>query len=193
MRGRFVSRKAHRALGSLIAVAVLSSLGSAQAQTRGGFFLGLGAGWGSAKTDCDSCQGGRDRQDSVATHLRVGTTLSERLALGVELNGWFHTNISLIGATAAFYLYPNDQGLFFKAGVGLSRDDVPLGSETLAGVGWGAMAGIGYDIPIGSSFAVTPVATFRYAQPGDLRLDGETILSGFKHNVIEVGVGLTFY
>lgn len=185
------------ALGmGLVAVAA----GPAGAQTRDGFFIGFGGGLGWAKVDCDDvdiCGGPSDRQRSFTAHVRLGTTLSERLLVGAEMNGWFDSeegnSVSLFNVTGAFYLYPTDSGLFLKGGAGLSRADFDVDVDTVSGLGWGVMAGIGYDIPVGSSTAVTPVATFWYGKPGDLEFEGNPVLPGFKHNVVEIGVGVTFY
>jgi hypothetical protein len=177
---------------------VALAAGPAGAQTREGFFVGFGAGYGWAKVDCDECDlGESEREASVTAHVRLGTTLTERLSVGAELNGWFDSededNVALFNVTGAFYLYPADSGLFIKAGAGLSRADFDLGGEELSGMGWGVMAGVGYDIPIGDTTAVTPVATFWYGKPGDLQFEDIPVLTGFKHNVFEIGVGVTFY
>jgi hypothetical protein len=170
----------------------------AAAQTRDGFFVGLGAGYGWAKLDCDDCLDlASERESALTGQVRLGTTLTDRVSVGVEMNGWFDSegddSVSLFNVTGAFYLYPADSGLFIKAGAGLSRADFDLGGEDLSGLGWGVMAGVGYDFPIGDSSAVTPTATFWYGKPGDLQFEDIPVLSGFKHNVFEIGVGVTFY
>jgi len=180
----------------LITTAALALGGGASAQTRDGFFVGVGAGWGSAKVESEDLDS-TGRQGSWTANLRVGTTFGDRLLVGAELNGWFDSeageSVSLFNTTLALYYYPADSGLFLKGGVGLSRADFDLGDETVSGLGWGVMAGLGYDIPIGNSTAVTPVATFWYGKPGDLTIEDIDILHGFKHNVFELGVGITFY
>ena len=187
-----------RALSStlILTAAFAAAAGPAAAQDRGGLFVGFGAGWGSAKISCDNC-GDSEREGSITGQVRVGTTLSERLSVGAELNGWFDEEnddrASLFLATAAFYFYPAERGLFVKGGVGLARTDFEVATQTLSGMGLGVMAGAGYDFAIGTSTAITPTATVWYGKPGDLELDGIPVITGFSNNVFEVGVGITFY
>jgi hypothetical protein len=170
---------------------------AAGAQTRAGIFVGVGAGWGSARVEADEFEGASDRQGDLTGQLRVGTTLSERLLVGAELNAWHHSEqgdkATLINASLAFYFYPADRGLFIKGGAGLSRADFDIGGETVDGIGWGLMGGLGFDIPIGRSAAITPVATFWFGKPGTLKFEGIDVLHNFRHNVVEIGVGITFY
>ena len=189
----------------LITIAAAAVAGSASAQTRHGFFFGGGVGYGSGdasteETRADLSQiGGLDsgREGGLTINLRLGKTLSTRLALGAELNGYFRSednaDISLFNATAAFYLYPSDAGLFVKGGLGLARAGFSLENDDLTGLGFGAMLGVGYDFPIGDTLAVTPQATYWFGSPGDMAVDDIVILHGFRHNVIEVGVGITLY
>jgi hypothetical protein len=186
----------HRLATLLITTAVLAAgSGSASAQTRDGIFVGAGLGWGSGKVEAD--EGEADRRGSWTLNLRVGRPLSDRLLVGAELNGWFDSededSVSLFNGSLAAYYYPTDMPLFVKAGLGLARADFDIGGESAAGVGLGLMAGVGYDIPIGRSTAVTPMATFWMGKPGDLSVDDIEVVHGFKHNVIELGVAVTFY
>ena len=181
----------------LITTAALAVAAPAvHAQTRDGFFVGAGAGWGSAKVDSDDSDGG-SREGSFTANIRVGTAIGDRTLAGVELNGWFDSendvSVSLFNTTVALYYYPADNGLFVKGGVGLSRADFDVGNETASGIGWGVMAGVGYDVQIGDSTAVTPMATFWYGKPGDLKIEGIEVIRGFKHNVFEAGVAISFY
>jgi hypothetical protein len=170
--------------------------GSVSAQpVRDGFFLGFGAGLGWAKVSDD--EGPSDRDGSWTVNLRLGKAIGDRMLAGAELNGWFESeedvSVSLFDATLALYYYPVDDGVFVKGGLGLSRGDVDVGSETASGIGVGVMLGVGYDFAIGTSTAVTPTATFWWGKPGDLSIDDIPIIPGFKHNVFEIGVGITFY
>lgn len=193
-----------RRLSSVPAAAAALALtcGSAHAQTRDGFFVGLGAGFGSAKVTCDDCDLNADRETSFTGHVRLGKTITSRFAVGAELNAWlkkddFDVSTHLFDVTAAVYVYPNDEGLFVKAGAGLSRAEVKLGGDlgdaSVSGTGLGLMAGIGYDVGIGRTTAVTPMVTYWYGKPGELKIEGVPLLVNVKHNVIEVGVGISFY
>jgi hypothetical protein len=189
----------------LITATALALAGNASAQTRHGFFIGGGLGYGSGDASTDGTRqdlsqiGGLDsgRSGGLTFNLRLGKTLSPRLAVGVELDSYFRSeelaDISLFNATAAFYLYPWDAGLFVKGGLGLARAGVSFEEDDLSGLGFGAMLGVGYDFPIGDTLAVTPQATYWFGSPGELSVDDIDVLHGFKHNVIEIGVGISFY
>ena len=179
------------------AVALAAPRASAQT-TRDGLYVGFGAGYGSAKVDFLDNEVD-DREGSFTANIRVGTTISDRALAGLELNGWFDSengdSLSLYNATLALYYYPADSGLFVKGGVGLSRAEVEIGelNDKVSGVGWGVMAGLGYDIAIGDTTALTPMATFWYGKPGELKFEDITVLEDVKHNVFEAGLSLTFY
>lgn len=189
-----------RALSMLMVTTAAVALAAppAQAQVRDGFFVGVGAGWGSAKIDFDGLDLD-DREGALTGNIRVGTAIGDRTLAGLELNGWFDSeegnSLSLFNTTVALYFYPADSGLFVKGGVGLSRADVEVADldENVSGIGWGVMAGLGYDIAIGDSTAVTPMATFWYGKPGNLKLDDIDVIQEFSHNVFEAGVAITFY
>lgn len=180
----------------ITAAALAAAAPAASAQTRDGFFVGFGAGWGSAGLDAEGADES-DREGSVTANVRLGTAIGDRTLVGLELNGWFDSedevSTSLFNTSLALYFYPSDSGLFLKGGAGLSRTDFDGPGEDISGIGWGVMAGIGYDIAISDSAAVTPVATYWYGKPGDLEIEDIPVVRGFSHNVVEIGVSLTFY
>jgi hypothetical protein len=180
-------------LGSALAAVTAAP---AAAQTRDGLFFGAGLGYGWARVEADEF-GRSDREGSWTLNLRVGTTFSERLLGGVEMNGWFDSeggdSISLFDTTIAAYYYPTNRPVFVKGGVGLSRADFETGGVKAHGIGAGLMLGAGYDVEIGHRTAVTPHATLWLGKPGDLNVDDVDVLHGFKHNVLEVGVAVSFY
>ena len=40
---------------------------------------------------------------------------------------------------------------------------------------------------------LTPMVTFWLGKPGDMKFEGVDLLHGFRHNVLEIGVGVSFY
>ena len=77
-------RDVSRSMAMLAALAVLGvSIASAQhPQTRKGFWIGFGFGYGSLScTGCSSTGG-------VSGYLKMGGTVSPHLLLGGESNGW---------------------------------------------------------------------------------------------------------
>ena len=80
----------HKEMG-LCAVVLLAlspvTVFAAPPQTRKGFWLSFGLGYGSARVECDHCVAG-GREGSVAGWLRLGGTIGHKLLLGWEVNGW---------------------------------------------------------------------------------------------------------
>jgi hypothetical protein len=169
-------------------------------QERQGFWIGLGGGYGSADVSCDDCEGG-EREGSFTGYLKLGGTLNERVLLGVETNGWLkeESGLTLIlgSLTGTVTFYPQaSSGFFLKGGVGLSYVDTEFREDSVSlsvsKTGWGVLAGLGYDLRVGRNVSITPCMNFYYGQPGDLSFEGERI-GGWKQNVIDFGVGITFH
>ncbi len=189
--------------GCLVAVIVLFAASTASAghpQERQGFWIGFGGGYGSADASCDDCEGG-EREGSFTGFVKLGGTLNERVLLGFEGNGWIKEQegitLTLGSATGTVTFYPQaSSGFFLKGGVGLSfvDTDFKVGSlsVTVSKTGWGVLAGLGYDLRVGSNVSLTPCVNFYYGQPGDLTFDGET-LAGWKQNVVAFEIGITFH
>jgi len=60
-------------------------------------------------------------------------------------------------------------------------------------MGWGLLAGIGYDLRVGTNVSLTPVANFYFGGPGNLTSGNTTVVSGTSQNVIDIGLGVTFH
>jgi hypothetical protein len=172
----------------LAPLALLLSIGATPAaaqhtQTRNGFWFGAGLGYGSL--GCDGCAG--DRTGGSSGYIKLGGTLNQHLLLGVETNGWYKsesgTTLTQGNVSGAAYWYPSaTSGLFLKGGVGYAV----LNADTFYGSGstngWGAIAGLGYDLRVGSNTSITPTANwFR----GDFA-NGST-------DVFQFGLGLTLH
>jgi hypothetical protein len=166
-----------RAIGlcALLALALASTAGAQQVQSRRGFWIGGGLGYGSL--GCYGC----DRLEGPTGYLKLGGTLRQNVLLGVEMNGWtkseFGQRMTMGNMSGAAYWYPtNDHGLFLKAGLGYSVLDDGFSRES----GFGLMGGLGYDIRLGRNLSITPVANWYRGSfsPGSL-------------NVLDIGVGVT--
>ena len=147
----------HSALALLMA-AVLAVPAQAQQnpQTREGFWISFGVGYGSL--GCDDCD---DRRSGTSAYLRMGGTLTQRLLIGGEINGWSKTEndatltVGNFGPVLLFY--PNaDGGLFFKGGVGMANAKLDFGTFDVDETGVGVTLGIGFDARVGRNFALTP-------------------------------------
>lgn len=150
-----------------VALALLASLSlpaaaQGNAQTRQGFWISFGFGAGSL--GCSDCGDGEDEEDrlnGVNFYLRAGGTLSQRLLIGGEVNGWSKTQdgttltLTNVGPTLLFY--PSAQGGFYlKGGLGLASIEVDFGAVNFEDEGVGLTIGLGYDARVGRNFALTP-------------------------------------
>ena len=177
--------------GSAIVLALLAlgaSVASAQhPQTRKGFWVGFGLGYGSYGISCSGCSG-LGRESSFTGELKLGGTVSPHLLLGAQSIAWTKSeggatitagNLSLAG-----YYYPQPAGgLFLSAGLGFSRVEGSGGGSSSGNTGPGFTLGGGYDVRVGANTSVTPVANFVWGHPD----------SGLSHNFFQFGVGVTFH
>lgn len=182
---RYVSR------GSAMVMALLVlgvSIASAQhPQTRKGFWIGFGVGWGSYGISCSSCSG-LGREGSYTGYLKMGGTVSPHLLLGGESIAWSKTEsgatVTAGNLTLSGYYYPQPaSGLFLSAGVGFSRVEASSGGSSSGNTGPGFTIGAGYDIRVGTNLSITPTGNWVYGHPE----------SGFSHNFFQFGVGVTFH
>lgn len=160
-----------------------SSAAQSRPQTREGFFIGFGFGWGSL--GCKDCG---DREAGVSGYLKLGGTVNEKLLLGFESNGWAKeqngVTLSQGNASAVAYFYPTaESGFFLKGGLGVSTlklDVSGFGSGSVTGSG--LVIGLGYDARVGDNFSLTPFANL--------------VTGSFDNgstNVIQAGLGLTWH
>ena len=181
-------------VGVTIALLLTLATGTAQAQTREGFWIGGGMGVGSLGVD-----DGSDRSTAPVGYLKLGGTLSERFLLGGEVNLWIkedrgltltHGNVSAVG-----YFYPSStNGFFLKAGLGMSEleiendrvyvvgDELVIEFNRVSETGIGAVVGLGYDVRVGDNWSITPV----------LNLNAGAF-DGGNTNVAEFAVGVTWH
>ena len=173
-----------RSLAMLAALVVLSvSIASAQhPQTRKGFWIGFGFGYGSYTcTNCSST-------GSVSGYLKMGGTLGPHLLLGGETNGWSKsesgTTLTTGNASFTAYYYPQPaSGLFLRGGVGFSDARASSGGFSASQTGLGATAGLGYDVRVAANTSITPVFNFVWGHPD----------SGFNQSILQFAVGVTFH
>lgn len=145
---------------ALVFTASLSLPAAAQGneQTRQGFWISFGFGAGSL--GCDDCDDD-DRVNGVNFFARAGGTLSQRLLIGGEVNGWTksedNATLTLTNVGPVLLFYPSARGgLFLKGGLGLSSIEFEVGSFSVEDEGVGLTLGLGYDARVGRNFALTP-------------------------------------
>ena len=169
----------------VVAMAPAASVASAQGhpQTRDGFWIGFGFGYGSLGFSCNGCS--TSREGAFSGYLKMGGTLSPKLLLGGETNGWTKddqgTKVTAANASVVLYFYPSPTGGFFlRGGLGWATLDIQnVGSET----GPGAVFGLGYDLRVGTNMSIVPVVNWNYG----------ALANDFKQNVLQVAVGVTWH
>lgn len=177
---RYISR-------GIATLAVLSMLGVSAAsaqhpQTRKGFWIGFGFGYGSY--GCTGCSS----TGSVSGYLKMGGTVNKHLLLGGETDGWTKsesgTTFEAANASFAAYYYPQPaSGFFLRGGVGFSTARASASGVSVSNTGPGATAGLGYDLRVGVNTSITPVANFVWGHPS----------SGNSQHFLQLAVGVTFH
>jgi hypothetical protein len=160
---------------ALLAILFATTASAQQAQTRQGFWIGGGLGYGSL--GCNGC----DRLGGVSGYLKLGGTLRQNILVGIETNGWtkseFGQTLTMGNMSGAAYFYPMpSNGLFIKGGLGYSILDDGFNNES----GFGLLAGLGYDVRVGRNLSITPVANWFRGS-----------FSGASANVLQIGLGVT--
>jgi outer membrane protein with beta-barrel domain len=192
------AQRATTLTGLLLALGATASRAQ-HPQTREGFWINFGFGYGSAfERPCDNGCSDTSFLGGATAFVRLGGTVSRNVLIGGEVDAWTHDYSpgaeTLGSVTAALYYYPNPTGgLFVKGGVGFSDYDLSVSGSSLTGVGMGFVAGLGYDARIGRNVSITPVGDFWYGSVGDLKSGGALIATGWKHAVVTFGLGVTFH
>jgi len=182
------------ALGVLV-VAVTAALSAQRLHERRGFWIGVGLGYGSAGFSCDSCSGS-GREGALSGYLKIGGTLSSRLLLGGETNGWVRsesgtTEMRGNASVVAYYYLTPAGGLFMKGGAGFSRYAMRGGFVDWTGGGFGLVLGAGYDMRIGRNVSLTPVVNLFGGSLGTVDASGYVGSGGYSHNVVQLALGIT--
>jgi hypothetical protein len=178
------------ALGLLVTSVAPLTGQSNEGPRRHGFWLSGGAGYGSARITCSQCEGG-DREDGVSGFLALGGTLSPHWLLGFESSGWYKREGSVgvtigTGTLSARY-YPSETGGFFlKGGAGLAAWIGTDGSRKEEHDGFGLLAGMGFDVPVGRSVSLTPTVSYSGGWLGTV--DG---IEGVQQNVLQLALAIT--
>ena len=146
------------ALTLVCATVLIVSEGPAQsargAPNREGFWLGVGIGWGSA----GFLWGGVGKRfGGLSGNFRLGGTLNRSILLGVESNGWGHSESGVsqsVGAlTGNVYFYPSTTGtVYLKGGAGLVYRD-----QSSA---FGVNLGVGIDLYTAKNFSLSPYVNY---------------------------------
>ena len=184
-------------------VAVLLCLGlpfNARAQERKGFWVGGGVGAGTLGGSRDDVAA--EREAIGVGYFNVGWSLDRHLSFGFEISvtsrnrgGGDWEGSDDVSGTVTYY--PRSaSGFFVKGGAGASElyldivDEFGTHALITLGTGFGVIAGTGWDV--GRRFWLTPAVHYRYGHPGDLVMAGRVVSSNWKHQVVDVTIGVKF-
>jgi hypothetical protein len=170
-----------------------------RANTRQGFWFGFGLGGGSAGTDCTtSCSS--DRFTGASGYFRLGGTLSRSLLVGVESNGWLHSEGGVdesigFGSVVALW-YPSPTGaLYVKVGLGGMRYRADDGVDVLTATGPSASLGLGYEMRLGRNMSLVPYLNSLASSSVKLRINGAPVSTNeaISLNLFQFGLGITWH
>jgi hypothetical protein len=178
---RLSPAKLTAALALLISATAVAH-GQSKAETRAGFWIGFGLGYGSL--GCDGCN---DRASARAGFFKMGGTLNRQWLLGGEIEFWAkdsdqgettltYTNFSPV---VSWYPTPNS-GFFLRGGIGLARVRLQTGDFVGQEKTVGILLGVGYDA--GQHFSLTPYFNISSGS-----------FKGGNANMFQLGVGLTWH
>ncbi len=199
---RRACRRLRRSL--LIAAAVeaafaLAAPESGEGQTtpaRDGQWLGVGFGGGLDQVSCDICAG--TPKPGYAGYVRFGGTLSSRLLIGGELNGWTRSDQAIrqyLGSLSAVVLwYTRPEGSFYlKGGLGAVGYRAEEDGDALTALTLGGQVGVGYEHRIGDNLSLTPFANLVLAPFAGLSFNGDPATDGATLGLLQGGLGLTWH
>jgi outer membrane protein with beta-barrel domain len=174
------------ALATVLLLLGTSALSAQKPQTRKGFWIGFGFGYGSYGISCDGCPS--DNESSYTGYLKMGGTLNPHLLLGGETVGWSKSEggATITAGNVSFnaYYYPKPAGgLFLNGGVGFSRVELSGGGNSDGDTGAGFSLGAGYDIRVGTNLSIVPNAQWVYGHPTD----------GLSQSFLHFALGVTFH
>ena len=160
---------------------------------RGGFWISAGLGAGAESYDLRDGLGYSGTLTEPTVSFALGGTAGQHWRIGGEALIWFHGVDGGTESLSSFLLvgqwYPAARlGLFLKGGAGLGRNGVDFNDGYgFADVGFAALAGAGYEIPLSRRFAVVPMVDVAQHFYG-----GDRVFPGYRERLLHIGVGVAF-
>jgi hypothetical protein len=171
---------------------------SRRINARHGLWVGFGLGQGSSGLSCTSCV--NDRFGGFSDYFRVGATLSRSVLLGIESNGWLHSDGGVdetIGfASAVLLWYPAPTGaLYVKFGLGAMSYRADDGFDELTATAPSASIGVGYEFRMGRKASLVPYVNYLTTSSVGMRFNGTPVALGedVRFNLFQFGLGVTFH
>lgn len=185
-----------RHLGVAATIVALSVTGAEAQVQREGQWFAVGLGGGVDQISCGVCQG--DPKPGITGFVRFGGTISDRLLLGAEFDGWTRSDESIrqymgtLNAIAILYAGPEAR-FHLKGGVGAMGFRASEDGDALTALTFGITGGAGYDFPIRENLSLTPFASLTLAPFADLKFNGELAQDGATLGLLQAGLGLTWH
>lgn len=181
---------------SMAAQAASQATAGAMNESRKGFFVSGGLGYGSAGLDCDGCTS--DRENGLSGYFRIGGTIDPHVRLGFESNGWVKStngvDTQIAFWTGDIYIYPSVSNNFWlKGGVGLATAKASDDTQDLKSNGVAVSAGVGYDWAVNhGNFVIVPFAGYLRQLSGKVKFNGEDTGVSANADLFQVGIGLGY-
>lgn len=167
-----------------------------------GWWGGFGAGIAALRFACADCGDDQPVYEAPAVAVTFGKSIGRKVAFGVEYGGSFPTiesgtRVVASSLTGMARWYPSPAPLFLKFGVGLSRvrATVTSNGQTVSEIrnGTGIVFGIGWDVRLGRSAALTPYAGWHMSAIGDIGDEATAQKRDVSWNTWTFGVSVTFF
>jgi hypothetical protein len=173
-----------------LAAAILATARPLAAQ---GFWAGLGIGTGMQQVACDICRG--DGNGGWTARAALGGTLSRHLRLGAELHGWTDKTddirFSFYSVMPAIYWYPSTRIPYFMlGGAGWVGYRAANQDETMSTSSPGLTVGLGYELQVAPSYAITSFVTYTGSFLANLKYE-RTDIADARFSLFQMGIGFT--
>ena len=173
-------------------------------QTREGFTIGFGLGFGSAGVSCNGCS--TDREKAGSGYLRIGGAVRPNLIVAGESQGWTKSvtdqgtneDITIGALLAVVQWYPEvTDGFHLKGGLGFGSisDDIkdPTFNAKLESTGIAFTFGAGYDVRMGKNFSLTPYVSYFATAGAEAKVNGTSANEKLNANLFQLGLGFTWH
>jgi outer membrane protein with beta-barrel domain len=196
--------RTQRRTAAVFVIACLGLAPTASAQERKGFWFDFQVGAASIDVSANGVSPSRDWGGTAG--FALGWALRPNLLAGVEtrfvageITGTVDAEIDVYNVMGGVRFYPRPRsGFFVQGSAGGSFVDLNVEAQgtTLTanvGKGLGLSGGVGYDFYLGRGFSLTPALTVWYGRVGDIRFIGETLFSQWRHNAVDLTIGVSFH
>ncbi len=176
--------------------------GTSLAQEGSRFAATLGVGTGSGTIMCSACIHAENMGGSTLS-LQLTSSPQPHVRVGATLDTWWHSRDTWergvwdLSAVAFYYPGTIHRGFFIGGGPSYSMMWAMVNDSTgLQRHGWGVLTEMGYELGPQSRLSLTPYVQYSYAWVGNIYYpihSGIPWARGWKHQVLSLGLGVTFH